>query len=777
MRMQPGFVLAGLVPIPEHALALLLLQLGLLLFVARIGALAARGIGLPAVVGELAAGIVLGPSVFGHYAPSAFLAVFPQESGQYQLLETVGLLGMVLLLLLTGLETDLRLLKSLGRAAVVASALGMLVPFALGFGLGVWMPEQYLAQPERRTLFAAFLATTMAISAMPVIAKILMDLDLTRRNIGLVILSAGVVDDTAGWLILSIIAGAATQGGGVKLTGLALTVISLFGFLALVALVVYPVMRFVLRALATRVRSPDTDLVSIVAVTLACAALTQHIGVHAVFGAFIVGTALRQAPHLSHETVHRLESFVFSILAPVFFGFVGLKVDLWSLSGGGGVMLVLVVAIACVGKLLGCSLGGIWGGLSFWEAFSIAVAMNARGAMGLVAATIGLSLGILNQQTFSMIVVMAILTSFIAPIALRLTMRMVRMTHEEERRILVEQSKGQFDTSQLRVLVPTAGGPHALQAARLAVALTKRSENPVEVVFVEQARSTFERLLKLFSQAPAGRGIDEHLATIKSISNGKRAARIRRLSSKSAAKTIVDEASHGVDLIMIGGTGQGGRVGGRILEQVVEDAPCHVAIVKAGNAAGTELRRVFVPVDGSAVSRLAAELGLRFAESTGATLTLAFVSERRMREQHVGPVEPDTLPGAAPEAHDAGTLILGVPPTPDLSGPPLPIGRAPSIVDGDRASVIGDAPLPELLARVSPAFRVTTIQPEVLQLDYDPTNAAVAKAIVTGGHDLVVLGAENRAVRRRLFFGYESQRIIALESATMVILVPKAKTR
>ena len=119
---------------------------------------------------------------------------------------------MVLLLLLTGLETDLRLLRNLGRAALIASVMGMVLPFATGFGLGMLMPDAYLAQPDRRILFSFFLATAMAISAMPVIAKILMDLDLTKRNIGVVILSAGVVDDTVGWLVLSVIAGVASHG-------------------------------------------------------------------------------------------------------------------------------------------------------------------------------------------------------------------------------------------------------------------------------------------------------------------------------------------------------------------------------------------------------------------------------------------------------------------------------------------------------------------------------------------------------------------------------------
>ncbi|HEY5449710.1 MAG TPA: cation:proton antiporter, partial [Polyangia bacterium] len=202
-------------PIPGlsgHSVFLLLVQLALLVAVARVGAEISKRFGLPAVVGELSAGIALGPTLLGHYFPHTFELIFPPDKAQFHLLDAFGTVGMSLLLLLTGLETDLRLLRNLGRAALIASVMGMVLPFGLGFGLGYVMPPEYLADPNSRILFSLFLATAMSISAMPVIAKILIDLDLTKRNIGLVILSAGVVDDTVGWLILSLIAAAATHG-------------------------------------------------------------------------------------------------------------------------------------------------------------------------------------------------------------------------------------------------------------------------------------------------------------------------------------------------------------------------------------------------------------------------------------------------------------------------------------------------------------------------------------------------------------------------------------
>ena len=208
---------------------------------------------------------------------------------------------MVLLLLLTGLETDLRLLRNLGRAALIASLMGMVFPFATGFGLGLLTPDAYLAQPDRRILFSFFLATAMAISAMPVIAKILMDLDLTKRNIGVVILSAGVVDDTAGWLVLSLIAGVASHGH-VRLGQMAVHPGADGGrSWRSRAFVLYPTARWLLAAITRRARTPDSDLVFLLVVTLACGAATEWIGIHAVFGAFIAGAMFRQVPELKRR--------------------------------------------------------------------------------------------------------------------------------------------------------------------------------------------------------------------------------------------------------------------------------------------------------------------------------------------------------------------------------------------------------------------------------------------------------------------------------------------
>ena len=731
---------ASVASIPGHAVFLLLIQLALLLFVARIGAELMKRIGLPGVIGELAAGIVLGPTVFGHYAPDLFVHVFPQEASQFHLLEIIGTLGMVLLLLLTGLETDLKLLRNLGRAALVASLMGMVVDYVLGFSLGMVMPAQYLMD-DRRVLFSLFLALSMSISAMPVIAKILMDLDLTKRNIGLVILSAGVVDDTTGWIMLSVIAGAASTGGKVNVLGIGRTVGLIVVFLLVAVFAIYPLLRLLVR-IAHRFKSTDADLAIIVIATFLCAAATEWIGVHAVFGAFVVGTILRQIPQLKPESVHKLESFVVAVLAPIFFGVVGLKVDLWTLQGGGGGMLAIVLGIACFGKFFGCTLGGMWGGLRFWEAFSIATAMNARGAMELVVATIGLSLGLLTPQMFSIIVVVAISTSFMAPVLLRLTMRMVRMTDEEQRRMLEEQSKGAFDPVRLKLLVPTAGGPNAMEAMRIAAQLGKKSDNPIEVLFIDAKAKWWQTLPFLRRDDPAGRGIDEHIAELKRIAEGSpHGPKIRRVATRDVAEAIVTEARNGFDVIMMGASQRGTMIGGAVLQNVIEGAPCHVAIMRAQEDA-VRYERLLVPVDGSIASRVAVDFAVRYAETSGATLTLALLSEQR---------------ALTPMAREE-----------DL--------RTPPPRQGNRTSSIIHTPTPrtpeEELERVSVVFRTTTVKPSLRRVSYDPQSSAVSNLASSGEFDLVVIGAENRAIQNRLFFGHDNERLIQRTPVAVLIVVP-----
>ncbi len=706
-------------PLGGNAIFVLFLQLAVILLFARLGAEAARRIGLPSVVGELSAGLVLGPSGLGHFAPAVFLWLFPQVEKNFHLLEVVGSLGMVLLLLQTGLETDIRILKNLGRAALIASLLGMAVPFASGFVLGLIMPNEYLAHPDQRGLFSLFLATALSISAMPVIAKILMDLRLTKRNVGLVILSAGVVDDTAGWLILSVIAGAASHGT-VQFGGLVTTLIFTGVFIVAAALFIYPLSRWLIATATRRFTTPDADLVFVLILAFACAATTEKIGIHAVFGAFVAGVILRQVPHLRADTTHRLESFASAVLAPVFFGIVGLKVNLWTLADAN--MLGLVLAVACFGKLVGCTLGSVWGGLRFWEGLSIAVAMNARGAMELVVAMVGLSLGILNQQMFSIIVVVAIATSFMAPLGLQLTMRKVRMTEDELKRMAAEESIGALDPERVRVLVPTGGGPHALAAFRFAAGIARMSAHAVDVVFVrapKRLRDRFRNLLDNHAAIPPEADIE--LIVQKQLSLSGLPPALRKLEHRDVVNAVIEEAGKAADVLVLGASNRGNSLGGPILEEILELAPCHVVIIKAGppvlpDKQSLPYKKLLVPYSGGVFSRVAVEFAARYAEATQGELTIALLDEAQA---------------------DGGMKV-------------------------EEGMDLG---------RISPVFRASAVKPTVL--DVSGQGDQRMQGVLAGGEfDLVVVGAENRAIQHRLFFGYENERLINDARVAAAIVVP-----
>jgi Kef-type K+ transport system membrane component KefB/nucleotide-binding universal stress UspA family protein len=713
--------------LPGHAVFLLLMQIALILVVSRLLAELMKRIGQPAVLGELSAGILLGPSLFGWLWPSGFAATFPAEALHVHLLEMVAWIGMVFLMLLTGLETDIRLLRHLGRSALTSSGLGMLIPFVTGFVLGLLMPDDYLGTGANRFLFCAFLATAMSISAMPVIAKILIDLELTQRNIGVVILSAGVVDDTTGWLILSLIAGVAGAHASPILRfvqTLALTGV----FLAACAFVLYPFTRWLFRMLDDHARTHNADLAAIVGISFVMSAVTEHIGVHAVFGAFVAGCLLRQVPGIKPATLHRLESVALSVFAPVFFGLVGLKVDLRTL--GSAKMFLIVMAVATGGKLIGCTWGGLLGGMKFWESLATGVAMNARGAMGLVVALIGLELGIISAPMFAIIVMMAIVTSFMAPLGLRLVMRKVKMTPDEEARLNAASQRGLFDPTRLKVLIPTAGGPNALVAGRLASALVRGEAPSFALVYVESTKeSFFTRLWRRVRPDQAGRNLQEHLDLIKAYADEKQVrVEVRRVAEDEPGAFIVKEAQHGFDLILIGAGLKNPLRSGVTLE-LLERAPCHVAIVRGRGSIG-DAKQILVATDGSFFSRAAVELAILYAEKIGAGVTVMYAMD-----------EPRE--------------------TTDVEGISV-------LEEGFRRMMATT-----LLTQLSPLVAKTTARVSVVVREGDAPTVPLLAEARSGLYQLVVVGAENRQVQHRLSVGFDVERIVQDAPCTVMVVVPK----
>lgn len=725
-------------PLSGHAILILLLQIAGLLILARVLAEGMRRMGQPAVIGELLAGVLLGPTILGHFAPDLFLMAFPQEVAQFHLLEVISWLGMVLLLLLTGIETDIRAMRHLGRAALMASIFGMVVPFAGGLALGWLLPDRFLVDAATRPIFAAFLATAMAISAMPVIAKILIDLDLIRRNVGMVILSAGVVDDTTGWLILSIIAGIAA-GGAFEPGQFALTLLWLALFIASVKWLAHPALTRAIRYVNEEVDLGGADITLILAFTFVCAAVTEAIGIHAVFGAFVAGIVIRQIPRVRGESLHIIEIFVLSGLSPIFFAFVGLKVDLWQLTSWQ--LPLLVIGVAVLGKLAGCYIGGRLGRLSHWESLALGFGMNARGAMELIVALIGLSLGLLTQEMYSTIVMVAVVTSFMAPLLLRWALPHIPLGEDERQRIEDTDRSLLVPTGPLRILVPTAGGANALEAMRFAAPLARHDHGQLSALYVDTSTNGNGRkprrrgIRRRRDVTLAGTNLEAHLdraAGIMASDNGH--FQVKRVRSAAVAGAVLKEANRDYDLVFLGAA-PARPLHDTLAREVVASSPVGVVVVRQGAEPGEgEFPRLLVPFDGSLFSRYAAELAFAYAGATGAAVTvLHVVNEHRLTS------------GSIPVPHRRDSHAL-------VRGRARELERRIQKELGPIAATQGARITPRILSSGSPGETII-----------DESRS--------GHYDLLILGAENKLLGGPLFAGQGTAEIVDRAGCTTAVVL------
>lgn len=608
---------------PHHDVFLLLLRLAILLFTARaLGELAAR-LGQPSVIGEILAGIILGPSLISGFFPALGAWIVPQGEVQGYLLEVVSLLGALFLLTITGLETDLSLIQRHARTALGVSIGGILVTFSSGFLLGNLLPDDFLANPERRLVFALFLATAMSISAIPVIAKVLMDMKLMRRDIGQTILAAGMSDDTVGWMLLSVVAGLAA-GEALGLTTIGMAVGKVLLFLLISFTVGRVVAKYAVSWVQDHWTSPDRFLSLAMVLILAWGAFAHGLGLEAVLGAFIMGILLGQLPRFPAATHHKLQSLALGIFAPIFFATAGLKVDASALVQPQILAVALIViAIATLGKVIGTYLGArLIGRKDHWTALSFGAALNARGAMEIIVATIGLSVGVLNQTMFSIIVVMAMATSLMAPPLLRFVLARLPENPEEAERLKREElAQGSLVAGIRRVLVPVRIRPGAVgetQKLEAQVLMSLSQTSPISATLFTVAESgkkaeALEFLNNLAERFPVGEV-------------GKKVIETRNL-----AEAILDEARRDYDLLILGATEKSGRsdvLFSPLVDYLVRLAPCPTLVVRGSSAQSA--KRILVPTNGAAAAKHAAEVAFALAASGQASVeVLNIVTQHR----------------------------------------------------------------------------------------------------------------------------------------------------
>jgi Kef-type K+ transport system membrane component KefB len=418
-------------PLGGHELLIFLLQVGMLLLAATLlGRLATR-LTMPAIVGELLAGVVLGPSLLSHLSPALWNWLLPAQREQFHLLDAAGQVGVILFVGVTGTDLDFRLVRRRGLTAARVSLPGLLLPLVLGVAAGYLVPAALLGGSDR-AVFALFLGVAMSVSAIPVIAKTLADMRLLHRDIGQLTLAASTVDDTLGWLLLSVVAGMA--GSGVHAGSVARTAGFLAAFLAGAVWLGRPLVSAALRT-AGRADGDGPLIACTVLIIVLGAAITQAIGLEAVFGALVAGIIAGTCGRVDPARLAPLRVVVTSVLAPLFFATAGLRIDLATLREPATAMAaLLVLATAIAGKFAGAYIGAKSSRLTGWEAVALGAGMNARGVVQLVVATVGLSLGVLTTATYTIVVLVALTTSVMAPPILRVAMARVEQTAEERLR-------------------------------------------------------------------------------------------------------------------------------------------------------------------------------------------------------------------------------------------------------------------------------------------------------------------------------------------------------
>lgn len=434
-------------PLPSHTLLVFLLQIGVLLGLALILGRVARRLGMPTIVGELAAGVALGPSLLGHATPGFSRWLFPPDATQMHLLDAIGQLGVVLLVGFTGMHLDLKLARKHGRTAASVSAAALLLPLTLGIWLGYALPSQLKPASIDATVFAWFIGVAMCVSSIPVIGRMLVDMKLMHRTVGQMILVVATIDDAVGWLLVSVGTALATTGVGAH------EITTPLSHMAVVILVLFTGGRWMVRWVmnwAGRSGSRGATIAATVILLVLAGAGAQALGFEAVFGAFLCGILIgARDTDIQARQLEPLNATVMSFLSPLFFALAGLRIDLTSLVHTRTALWGLAaLGIAVTGKFLGAFAGGVVGQLGRWEALALGAGINTRGVIQVVIAVIGLRLGLLTTAMYSIIVLIAILTALMAPPILRLAMKRVEQTGEEElreQRVLALQGIGEAE--------------------------------------------------------------------------------------------------------------------------------------------------------------------------------------------------------------------------------------------------------------------------------------------------------------------------------------------
>ena len=739
-----------LTPLDEHALLVFWTQLLVLVAAARAVGYLMRRVGLPSVVGQLAAGVVLGPSVFGAVWPRGFEWFIPHEEISSGALFAVTWLGVALLLVTAGFETDLALIRRLGRAAALVTGFSLVVPLAGGLVIGLLLPADFVGGGADRTVFALFVALALSVSALAVIARILSELGLMRRDFGQITVAAGMANDVVGWVMLAVFTGFATAGQ-VSVTGTLRTVLGLAAFLLLAMTLGQRAIDASLR----RVRRDGPNLhgaLSIAVFTmLAFGVATQALGIEAVLGAFVAGVVLNRSRFQQHEVVHHIESLTNAFLAPVFFAMAGLRVDLSLLAEGDALAWAgVVMVVAIVAKFAGAFVGARLAGQSQRAAVALGAGLNARGALEIVIASVGLSLGVFSETAYTVIVIVPLVTSVFAAASLRLAVRDWMGSPAERERLEREEALSRnLVVRSSRLLLASRAEPASIAAAQL-MHFAWPVQVPATVVSVAP-----EGLGDGYHSDGTFRGHWPDITIIRNVLDGRDVdhRQVRASSSAGAvvAEAIVAEARLGYGAICVGVAGRHeGQLYSPMVDELLLHSPLPLVIVRRAVGLETPLpgafTRAVVPVTGTRSSQAAQEVAFGVSSQLGTEVVLTHVVQRHWPDMRM-------LPRRLTSSRLA-TRVLGE-------------------AHPEAAQPVVDALMEAARARgAEMGVEVRTL----VQPGSSPASTLVSVAEEQEA-DLVVLGASLRNVDGRPFLGHTVETVLERCSANVaVVAMPRANS-
>jgi Kef-type K+ transport system membrane component KefB len=460
-----------------HPLSILLLQILTIIIVARIFGFICTKIGQPTVIGEIAAGIILGPSLVGMYFPEFSSFLFPKESlGNLQFLSQIGL---ILFMYVIGMELDLKVLKNKAHDAVVISHASIVIPFALGITLAYFIYEKFAPENINFLSFGLFIGIAMSITAFPVLARIVQERGLTRTKVGTVVITCAAADDITAWCILAAVIAIVKAGSFVSAV---YTILLALGYVFIMIKVIAPFLKR-LGEVHSNKESLSKSIVAIFFIVLILSSYaTEVIGIHALFGAFMAGVIMPSNTNFRSLFIEKLEDVALVLLLPLFFVFTGLRteigllndISLWEVCG-------IIILVAVAGKFLGSALSARFVGQNWKDSLTIGALMNTRGLVELVVLNIGYDLGVLTPEVFAMLVIMALVTTCMTGPALDL---INKFSAEKSISPLLE------DKGKYKILISLGNPQTGKSMLRLANSLINKGKNKASVTVMHFSPSS-----------------------------------------------------------------------------------------------------------------------------------------------------------------------------------------------------------------------------------------------------------------------------------------------